>query len=232
MNALVNFVKIFKFHGGVHPPENKSQSTQLSIACLPIPEKLVLPLRQHVGNLPKLKVAVGEKVLKGQLLAEAEGMVSAAIHAPTSGTISAIEDAMIPHPSGLPDKCITLVPDGRNEWIAHTPTDWRNADKKEVIAQLRNSGIVGFGGATFPSHVKLRSDGKSNVHTLIINAAECEPYITCDDMLMRERANEIVQGIQIAQHLLGAEQALIGIEDNKPEAATAMDCLLYTSRCV
>lgn len=223
MNALVNFVKIFKFHGGVHPPENKSQSTQLSIACLPIPEKLVLPLRQHVGNLPKLRVAVGEKVLKGQLLAEAEGMVSAAIHAPTSGTVTAIEDAPIPHPSGLPDKCITLVPDGRNEWIAHTPTDWRNTDRKEIIAQLRNSGIVGFGGATFPSHVKLRSDGKSNVHTLIINAAECEPYITCDDMLMRERANEIVQGIQIAQHLLGAEQALIGIEDNKPEAATAME---------
>lgn len=222
MNALVNFAKIFKFHGGVHPPENKAQSTQLPIARLPMPEKLVLPLRQHVGNLPKFKVAVGDKVLKGQLLAEAEGMVSAAIHAPTSGTITAIEDAPIPHPSGLPDKCITLAPDGRDEWIAHTPTDWRNADRKEVVAQLRNSGIVGFGGATFPSHIKLRPDGKSSVHTLIINAAECEPYITCDDMLMRERASEIVQGIQIAQHLLGAEHAIIGIEDNKPEAAKAM----------
>ncbi len=222
MNALVNFAKIFKFHGGVHPPENKTQSTQLPIAHLPLPEKLVLPLRQHVGNLPKLRVTVGDKVLKGQLLAEAEGMVSAAVHAPTSGIISAIEDALIPHPSGLPDKCIILVPDGRDEWIAHTALDWRNADKKEVIAQLRNSGIVGFGGATFPSHVKLRTDGKSSVHTLIINAAECEPYITCDDMLMRERASEIVQGIQIAQHLLGAEQAVIGIEDNKPEAAAAM----------
>jgi electron transport complex protein RnfC len=227
MNTLVNFAQkglknVFKFHGGVHPPENKTQSTQLPIARASMPEKLVLPLRQHVGNLPKLKVSVGDKVLKGQLLAEAEGMVSAAIHAPTSGTISAIEDAMIPHPSGLPDKCITLVPDGRDEWIAHAPTDWRDADRKEVIAQLRNSGIVGFGGATFPSHVKLRTDGKSNVHTLIINAAECEPYITCDDMLMRERASEIVQGIQIAQHLLGADQAVIGIEDNKPEAAKAM----------
>ncbi len=222
MNALVSLAKIFKFHGGVHPPENKTQSTQLPITRLPLPDKLVLPLRQHVGNLPKLKVTVGDNVLKGQLLAEAEGMVSAAIHAPTSGIISAIEDAMIPHPSGLPDKCITLAPDGRDEWITHTPIDWRNADRKEVIAQLRNSGIVGFGGATFPSHVKLRTDGKSNVHTLIINAAECEPYITCDDMLMRERASEIVQGIQIAQHLLGAEQAVIGIEDNKPEAAKAM----------
>lgn len=240
MNALVNFAKIFKaselfkFNGGVHPPGNKTQSTQLPIAHLPLPEKLVLPLRQHVGNLPKLKVAVGDKVLKGQLLAEAEGMVSAAIHAPTSGTISAIEDAMIPHPSGLPDKCITLVPDGRDEWIAHAPIDWHNADRKETIAHLRNSGIVGFGGATFPSHIKLRPDGssknhKSGVHTLIINAAECEPYITCDDMLMRERASEIVQGIRIAQHLLGAEQAVIGIEDNKPEAAAAMQAAIAGS---
>lgn len=231
MNALVNFAQkglknVFKFHGGVHPPGNKTQSTQLPIARLPLPDKLVLPLRQHVGNLPKLKVAFGDKVLKGQLLAEAEGMVSAAIHAPTSGTISAIEDAMIPHPSGLPDKCITLVPDGRDEWIAHAPTDWRSADRKEIIAHLRNSGIVGFGGATFPSHIKLRADGKSSVHTLIINAAECEPYITCDDMLMRERASEIVQGIQIALRLLGAEQAVIGIEDNKPEAAKAMEAAI------
>ncbi len=222
MNALVNFAKIFKFHGGVHPPENKTQSTQLPIAPLPLPEKLVLPLRQHVGNLPKIKVSAGDKVLKGQLLAEAEGTVSAAIHAPTSGTIAAIEDAVIPHPSGLPDKCIVLTPDGRDEWIARTPLDWRNMEPKAVITELRNSGIVGFGGATFPSHIKLRTDDKSSVHTLIINAAECEPYITCDDMLMRERASEVVQGIQIAQHLLGAEQTVIGIEDNKPEAATAM----------
>ncbi|HQN64074.1 MAG TPA: electron transport complex subunit RsxC [Methylophilus sp.] len=222
MNALVNFAKIFKFHGGVHPPENKNQSTQLPIGQLPLPDRLVLPLRQHVGNLPKIRVATGDKVLKGQLLAEAEGTVSAALHAPTSGMIMAIEDAVIPHPSGLPDKCIILAPDGNDEWIEHRPLDWHNMERKAVIAELRNSGIVGFGGATFPSHIKLRADGKSGVHTLIINAAECEPYITCDDMLMRERATQIVQGILIAQHLLGAEQAVVGIEDNKPEAAAAM----------
>ena len=230
MNALVNLAgllksakEIFPFHGGVHPPENKAQSTQLPIGQLALPEKLVLPLRQHVGNIPKLKVQVGDYVLKGQLIAEAEGTVSAAIHASTSGTIAAIEDAIIPHPSGLPDRCIMIKPDNKDEWIARQAQDWKTADRRNLVASLRLSGIVGLGGATFPTHIKLRADGKSGVHTLVINAAECEPYITCDDMLMRERADEIVQGIAIAQYLLGAENVLIGIEDNKPEATKAME---------
>jgi len=229
MNAIVNIANLFKsakdifpFHGGVHPPENKAQSTQLPIGQLPIPKKIVLPLRQHVGNIPKIKVKVSDYVLKGQLIAEAEGSVSAAIHASTSGTISAIEDAIIPHPSSLPDRCITITPDGKDQWIKKTPQDWRNAERKSLVDSLRLSGIVGLGGATFPTHIKLRADGKSGVHTLVINAAECEPYITCDDMLMRERADEIVKGITIAQYLLDAENVIIGIEDNKPEAAKAM----------
>ena len=235
MNALVNLAslsslkqlitsakEIFPFHGGIHPPENKLQSTQLPIGQLGLPAKLVLPLRQHVGNIPKIKVQIGERVLKGQLIAEAEGTVSAAIHAPTSGTISAIDDAIIPHPSGLPDRCITITPDGKDEWITRQAEDWKNEDRKKLVASLRLSGIVGLGGATFPTHIKLRADGHSGVHTLVINAAECEPYITCDDMLMRERSDEIVQGIEIAQYLLGAENVLIGIEDNKPEAIASM----------
>jgi electron transport complex protein RnfC len=219
MNAILNF---FKPKRGVHPPEHKAESTQLPIAQLPMPQKLVLPLRQHIGHMPKVLVQVGEHVLKGQLLAEAEGAVSAAIHAPTSGTISAIAEAVIPHPSGLPDRCITLIPDGKDVWIERKPQDWQQTDKLALVASLRNSGIVGLGGATFPTHIKLRTDGKTNIHTLIINAAECEPYITCDDMLMREHADEIVQGITIAQYLLGAEKSIIGIEDNKPQASAAM----------
>lgn len=237
MNALVNLAsllrtakEIFPFHGGVHPPENKAQSSQLPIGQLSLPEKLVLPLRQHVGNIPKVKVSIGEHVLKGQLIAEAEGAVSAAIHAPTSGTILAIADATIPHPSGLPDRCITLAPDGKDAWIDKKPQNWRTEDRKKLVASLRLSGIVGLGGATFPTHIKLRADGKSGVHTLIINAAECEPYITCDDRLMRERADEIVQGIAIAQFMLGAERVIIGIEDNKPEAAAAMQLAAANSK--
>jgi electron transport complex protein RnfC len=234
MNSIIQFASklirgqnsetadIYKFHGGVHPDGHKQLSTTSPIAKLAIPQKLVLPLRQHVGYIPKVKVQLGDYVLKGQMLAEAEGTVSAAIHAPTSGTITAISDAVIPHPSGLPDMCITLTPDGKDEWTTLQPIDWRNTDKKELVARLRASGIVGLGGATFPTHIKVRADGKSQVHTLILNAAECEPYITCDDMLMRERADEIVKGMEIVKFLLGAENCIVGIEDNKPEATAAM----------
>lgn len=243
MNAIINFASnlirgvssngaakhgdsdrksVFKFNGGVHPHDHKAESTTTPITQLGIPEKLILPLRQHVGHIPKVLVQVGDIVLKGQILAEPEGTVSAAIHAPTSGTITAISEQVIPHPSGLPDMCITLTPDGEDVWGQLQSTDWRNTDKKVLVDKLRASGIVGLGGATFPTHIKLRTDGKSNVHTLVINAAECEPYITCDDMLMRERADDVVKGIEIVKHILGAEICIIGIEDNKPQAASAM----------
>jgi Na+-translocating ferredoxin:NAD+ oxidoreductase subunit C len=228
MNAPINIASllkktkdVFRFHGGVHPPENKTQSTQLPIGRLPMPKQLVLPLRQHVGNIPKTKVAIGDKVLKGQLIAEAEGAVSAAIHAPTSGIVSAIGEAVIPHPSGLPDHCITITPDGEDSWIERHPQDWRTTDVDTLINSLHLSGIVGLGGATFPTQIKLRS-GKTTIHTLVINAAECEPYITCDDMLMREYHEQIVNGIAVAKRLLGATNVVIGIEDNKTEAIKAM----------
>jgi electron transport complex protein RnfC len=234
MNSIIQFASklirgrteetadIHKFHGGVHPDGHKQLSTTSPIAKLAIPQKLVLPLRQHVGYIPKVKVQVGDHVLKGQMLAEAEGNVSAAIHAPTSGTVTAISEAVIPHPSGLPDMCITITPDGKDEWTTLQPIDWRNTDKQTLVTNLRSSGIVGLGGATFPTHIKVRADGKSQVHTLVINAAECEPYITCDDMLMRERAHEIVKGMEIVKYLLNAEKCIIGIEDNKPEAIATM----------
>ena len=233
MNAIINLASnlirsisgnkdVFKFNGGVHPHDHKAESTTLPIAQLDIPDKLILPLRQHVGHIPKVLVKIGDHVLKGQMLAEAEGTVSAAIHAPTSGTISDISEQVIPHPSGLPDMCITLTPDGKDTWTELKATDWRNADKRALVDQLRASGIVGLGGATFPTHIKLRTNGKSNVHTLVINAAECEPFITCDDMLMRERSDDVVKGIEIVKHILGAENCIIGIEDNKPQATSAM----------
>lgn len=214
--------EVHPFHGGVHPTEHKQESTNDPIAVLAIPEKLILPLRQHVGHIPKIKIAIGDYVLKGQMLAEAEGTVSAAIHAPTSGTITDISEAVIPHPSGLPDMCVTLTPDGKDLWQPLEPIDWRNAERLQLVEKLRLSGIVGLGGATFPTHIKLRPDGRSHIHTLIINAAECEPYITCDDMLMRERADEILKGIEIVKYLLAAETAIVGIEENKPEATAAM----------
>lgn len=214
--------KLFNFNGGVHPPEHKLESTQRPIQTVVMPKTLVLPLRQHVGKLAKLSVAVGDHVLKGQLLATADGMISAAVHAPTSGTIVSIDDQLIPHVSGLPDQCITLEADGQDTWGVRQSFDYLTVSKDELIERLRQGGVVGLGGAVFPSHVKLRADARRPVKTLVINGAECEPYITCDDMLMRERAEEIVRGVEIMQYLLNAERSLIGVEDNKPEAIAAM----------
>lgn len=214
--------RLFKFNGGVHPSQHKLESTKTAITTVAMPDRLVLPLRQHVGNMAKLQVEVGERVRKGQLLAMADGQISAAVHAPTSGTIVSVQDQMIPHPSGLPDICITLDADGQDRWIEHQILDYRSLAKSEVIQRLADAGVVGLGGATFPTHVKLREDAHRPVKTLILNGAECEPYISCDDMLMRERAEEIVRGVEIMQYLLAAETCVIGIEDNKPEAVAAM----------
>jgi electron transport complex protein RnfC len=214
--------RLFKFNGGVHPPEHKLESTSRPIRPVAMPTRLVLPLRQHVGNLPKLRVAVGDHVLKGQLLAEPEGVISAAVHAPTSGIIAALDEQPIPHPSGLPDVCITLQTDGADRWIERAALDHRALGTAEVVERLRMAGVVGLGGAAFPSHVKLRPDARHPVQILVLNGAECEPFITCDDMLMRERAGGIVRGLEIMRDLLGAQTCLIGVEDNKPEAAAAL----------
>jgi len=208
------------FHGGIHPTSHKSLSTHQSIARAPLPKSLVIPLRQHAGEAAKPCVNVGDHVLKGQRIGTPSATLSSSIHAPTSGTIASIALHQIAHPSALPDLCITLIPDGKDTWIEREAVDFLALSANEMQQHLRDFGIVGLGGATFPSDLKLRHPIK--VDTLILNGAECEPFITCDDMLMRERANEIVRGIVILRHALEAGEVLIGIEDNKPEAIAAM----------
>lgn len=208
------------FHGGVHPDEHKLESSALPSARAPLPRRLVLPLQQHIGNEAKPVVKPGDKVLKGQLLAEAAGMMSAAIHAPTSGTIDSIALNPVIHPSGLPELCITLSPDREDRWIDHAAIDYRSLPKAALLDKLRDGGIVGLGGATFPTHAKFNFN--QGIQTLVLNGAECEPWITTDDRLMRERAAEIVQGIEVIQYLSSPAETLIGIEDNKPEAIAAM----------
>lgn len=213
---------LHQFHGGIHPPTNKTQSNQMPIAPATLPSKLVIPLHQHVGNSARPVVEVGEYVLKGQMIGCPEGHLSSAVHASTSGTIAAIDMQQVAHPSGIPDLCITLIPDGRDEWIAHEACDdWTVLSHTDLRHRLRDAGVVGLGGAVFPSDMKLYSH-KHKIKTLVLNGAECEPYITCDDLLMRERAAEILQGIEMMRALLYAEEVLIGIEDNKPEAIAAM----------
>lgn len=213
--------QLFKFHGGVHPTTHKAESTRTPIAQAPIPAKLVIPLHQHVGNRAVPVVQIGEHVLKGQLIGRPEGRLSSAVHASTSGTVSAIDMQLVAHHSGLPDLCVTLIPDGKDEWIEHSGVDYKQTPHTDLRHLLRQAGVVGLGGAVFPSDMKSYSH-KHKIKTLVLNGAECEPYITCDDMLMRERATDILRGAEVLRELLYAEEVLIGIEDNKPEAIAAM----------
>ena len=214
---------VYDFPGGVHPAEHKTVSNRTPIAPGPRPAQLVLPLNMHLGAPARPIVAVGDRVLKGQMLAEPAGAVSAALHAPTSGTVVALGPRPIQHPSGMDALCIVLEPDGEDRWAERRPVaDHTRLGPGKLIALLRDSGVAGLGGAGFPTSVKVNLGDHQRVEQLIINAVECEPYITADDRLMRERADEIVLGIQILQYLLNPHDTLIGIEDNKPEAIAAL----------
>lgn len=214
---------VWDIPGGIHPPENKHQSTSRSITPAGIPDTLIYPLSQHIGAAAVPKVAVGDLVLKGQMIAEAKGFVSAPVHAATSGRVSAIEDRLIPHASGMTAPCIVIEPDGDDRWIEHAGLeDYSNASAAELLSIIHDAGIAGMGGAGFPSAVKLSTKPETPIHTLIINGTECEPYITSDDLLMRERADEIIRGTEIIGHILQIDQTLIGVEDNKPEGIAAL----------
>jgi len=215
-------MKLFSFKGGVKPNPNKSLSTTLPIAQAPLAKRYIVPLHQSVGGTPRPIVQAGDTVLKGQRIGEADGWVSAAVHAPTSGTVIEVGPHIMPHPSGLPTDCVVIEADGQDTWIKRTPFDITNASADAVREYLRDMGIVGMGGAVFPSHVKLSVPRGKQVEELIINGAECEPFITCDDRLMREQAAEVVQGSALFGKLIGAKRVIIGVEDNKPEAIAAL----------
>jgi electron transport complex protein RnfC len=215
-------MNLFKFKGGVKPPTNKTQSVTLPIAVASLPSRLVVPLHQSIGGTPRPVVQAGDHVLKGQLIGEADGWISAAVHAPTSGTVLEVAMHMQPHPSGLDALSVVIEPDGKDQWIDRQPFDYASATPEAVREYLQQSGVVGLGGAVFPTHGKLTPSKTVPMEELVINGAECEPFITCDDLLMRERAKEVVRGIGVFRDLLQPKKVLIGIEDNKPEAAAAM----------
>jgi len=208
---------LFRLRGGVEPETNKKESSETPIRRVPLPSRLVVPLIQSSQESARTIVTVGDKVLKGQCIGEAEG-AGTAIHAPTSGTVTEIGRYPMAHPSGLASQAIVIEPDGEDRWITQEPLDPVTTNNEELILRIQASGIVGMGGAVFPSHIK----AKSKIETLVINGAECEPWMTCDDRLMREHAATIVTGSTILAHMTGARQILVGIEDNKPEAIAAM----------
>ncbi|GAB3373492.1 electron transport complex subunit RsxC [Azotobacter armeniacus] len=220
-------MKLWDFHGGIHPPERKELSSRTPIQPAPLPARLILPLGQHIGTPAEPIVAVGQQVLKGQQIAAASGRVSAPLHAPTSGMVSFIGLQPYPHVSGMLAPAIVIDSDGLDEWTTLEPcADYRSLEPAVLLEKIRLAGINGLGGAGFPTAVKLAARPQRKIHTLIINGAECEPYITADDLLMRERAAELVLGIEILVQLIQPKQVLIGIEDNKPEAIAAVRAAL------
>lgn len=208
---------------GVHPDDHKRPAADVPLRVMPMPARLYLPLTQHVGQPARPVVLVGERVCKGQLIAAAQGNISAPVHAPTSGTIVAIGEIVAPHPSGLSVTAITLESDGRDEWCEREAcADPLALSPAELARRVAKAGVVGLGGATFPAAVKLGLGQRARIDTLIINGSECEPYLSCDDRLMRDRAAAVGDGIRMMLHATGAGRACIGIENNKPEAIAAM----------
>ncbi|MEC9320321.1 MAG: electron transport complex subunit RsxC, partial [Pseudomonadota bacterium] len=224
MQDIKQFVEsgqIARFPGGIHPPERKQPASEQPLRRVPYANELILPLRQHIGLSGQCTVREGDHVLKGQPLTDAALHQGLPLHAPTSGTVKAIEQRPMSHASGLPEQAIVITPDGHDQWRERQPLlDYQQRDKAELLDIIQAAGVAGLGGAGFPTSQKLAQ--QKPVSYLIINGVECEPYICADDRLMREHARDIVLGMRILAYITGADKTLLAIEDNKPEAIASM----------
>ncbi|POZ50158.1 electron transport complex subunit RsxC [Methylovulum psychrotolerans] len=221
---MLSFFTKARIRGGVHAEEHKAiTATQAIVTGFPLPKTLYIPLQQHVGKPAEPLIRVGEQVLKGQLLAYSQGLISAPVHAPSSGVILDVNDYPAPHPSALPIRMIVLETDGKDQWLElPAVADPFQLAPEDISLRVGAAGIVGLGGATFPTAVKLNMGRENHIDTLIINGAECEPYLSCDDRLMQERSDQIIDGVRLMLHGMETGQAIVAIEDNKPQAFNAM----------
>ncbi|NKB38132.1 MAG: electron transport complex subunit RsxC [Gammaproteobacteria bacterium] len=219
--------ELHTFPGGLQMPTYKALSDQEMSILQPIPERLFLPLQQHIGIASEPTVKIGDKVLKGQIIARANGYVSVPMHASTSGKIVDIGDYPVPHPSELKAPCIVIEADGEDRLFDIKPThEYHSVDPKLLQELIKECGIIGLGGAGFPAHVKLNEGVENSVDTLIINGVECEPYITCDDRLIQEKANYIVAGTRMIRHAVQAKHCVIAVEDDMPAAYAELEKLI------
>ena len=214
------FDRLHSFHGGLRLPGHRDVTAATPIAPAGIPPELVLPLQQHIGEPAECLVSPGDYVYKGQGIAKAPGAISAAVHASSSGTVAAVEKRPVPHPSGLQANCIVIETDGKDRYrqADHDAGDYRQMEPAKLCDIIRQAGIVGLGGAGFPTQVKLCTR-EQHVELLLINAVECEPYISCDNRLLQERAAEVIEGIKILRHAVQPDTCIIAIEDNMPAAS-------------
>ena len=210
------------FRGGVHPDDRKRYTAAKAIEAAPLPDKVVIPTRQHIGAPCAPVVKVGDLVKKGQVIAETQAFVSSPIHASVSGKV--VEIADYPHPLFGTCQSVVIESDGQDEWVEGLPLsrDWETLDAAALKDIIRQAGIVGMGGATFPTHVKLAPPPEKPIDAFILNAAECEPYLTADHRVMLETPERVVTGMRIVMKLLGVSKGFVGIEENKPDAIAAM----------
>lgn len=209
------------FRGGIHPPDKKELSKDRAISASRPPARVVIPLSQHIGAPCKPAVEIGQSVKKGEVIGTAEGFVSAPVHASVSGRVIALGE--FPSPTGRMLQCVVIENDNLEEWTAlRDNPDYDKLSADELREKVKQAGIVGMGGAAFPAHVKLSPPKEKPIDYVIINGAECEPYLTADYRLMLERADDVVAGLKVLMKILGVSKGCIGIEDNKPDAVEIM----------
>lgn len=208
------------FLGGIHPKDGKELAAGEAIESMPVPKEVVIPLSQHIGAPCAPVVKVGDMVKRGQLIGTAEAFMHADIHASVSGKVKKIEE--MPHSGRITCPAIVIESDGEDAWAEGLPMqrDWKAMSQEKILAAVQSAGLVGMGGATFPAHIKLKP--AKPIDVIIVNGAECEPYLTADYRLMLEQPEQVIEGTEILAKLLDVKTCYIGIEDNKPKAIEAL----------
>jgi electron transport complex protein RnfC len=228
--TVASFDRLYTFHGGLKLPGHCEITATRPIQSAGVPAVLVLPLQQHIGEPAESLVEPGDTVYKGQLIARQVGAISANLHASSSGTVIAIEERPVAHPSGLQAPCIIIETDGLDRYRDEPAAalDYSRMQPGELCDHIREAGIVGLGGAGFPTQVKLACSERSRIELLLINAVECEPYIACDNRLMQEHAAEVIEGVRILQRAVQPDSCIIAIEDGMAAAEEALHSALAT----
>ena len=222
LSLLARGAGAFGFRHGVHPPESKELTAHLPIRRMPYPDEVVLPLRQHAGKPARLVVRKGDRVERGDTIATADGFVSSPVHASASGTV--VDVGWWPHPDGSMCQAVRVRVERYSAQVARPRLvpDWHGLSREQVVRAVQDAGVVGLGGAAFPTHVKLAPPKDAVIDTIIVNGAECEPYLTTDHRIMVEYAERVHFGVRIMMHALGVRRAIIGVERNKPDAIAAL----------
>ena len=227
---LLNYFRGEAFQRGVHPPSCKEATAGRPIRRLPFPSRVVVPLSQHIGKAPRPVVRVGQQVVRGEPIAKSDDWLSVPHHAPVTGVVEAIELRPSARGPWIESIVIRSHPGATQEDLWGQPRDIDTMDGAEILQAVWDTGMVGLGGAAFPTHAKLTVPKQAKVHTLVVNGCECEPYLTCDHRVMVEQADDLVRGIRYAMKATGATRAIVGVEDNKPDAVVAIQAAIERDR--